>query len=201
MKQQKTAIKENRSLEERACDLEKVITFNVIRSVTKHWKTVASFKESYSKIISGKASNGEQCMFCGSLSFTKKFYRKILGSIHDENGLRTRWITLDDIKPFLPSWLHLQKAFTKHYKSGKSFRIHSYWYIEFSKLEELLADERWLHYNCKEIYTKRQRDLIWNVVLKKKKKESSEVAEKEQDLIENSKLEAKEEDMTKAERE
>lgn len=199
MKQQKTAAESSRSLEERADDLAKVITFKIVTSVKKQCKTVMSFKEAYEKVTNSKASSAEQVKLLSVGRFTKKSWRKVLGSICG-HGVR-RWVTLADVIPFLPSWLHLQRNFTKHCKSGKSFRVHSYWYIEFSKLEELLADERWLDCNCREMYTKRQHDLIWRTVLKKKKEECSEVAEKEQESVENSKLEERKEDMTKAERE
>lgn len=182
-------------------DFQQVLTYKILNGVKKNWHDVSTFKGVFEHITKGCAAKRDACYFRESFSFAMSDARRIIGKTYE--GDKQHWVTFADIKPLLPSWLHCRHGFTKRYKSGKSFRVHSYWYIEFSKLEELLADERWLDYNCEDIYTKRQRDLIWKIVYKhsKNEKASSEVSQKEQDLIENNKLEEKEENMTKAEKE
>lgn len=174
--------KNTRTLEERSADLARVLAFKIVTSTKKMYGSSAALEDAFRKITgtSGQKSEKEDFLkFYQALSLDRVTYRKILGSEYDGSGKRIRWITLDDVLPHMPPWLHRQSSFTKRFKSGKSFAVRSYWYIDFDKLEELLSDERWLDFSCREIYTKRQRDLIVKHVLRPGSKETREEGETE----------------------
>lgn len=68
-----------------------------------------------------------------------------------------------------------QRNFTIHYRSGKHFAVHSYFYIEWETLEELFNNEEIFDVKSS-FYTDRQRKLIFKTVLNKSKEK---IAKKE----------------------
>lgn len=72
-------------------------------------------------------------------------------------------MTLDQINPLLPKWLHYRPHFTKHYSSGKSYSVYSYWYVDFDYLKTIFGNQTVLDatIDAKSAkYTKRQFMLI-----------------------------------------
>lgn len=89
--------------------------------------------------------------------------RKILGY---KDGKLTR---LADVKPFFDNWFHYQPHFNKNYSSGKTYSVHSYWYIDFDVIERYIDDADVA--DCKSrFYTKEQHHLINRLFLKQKTK-------------------------------
>ena len=167
--------KDIRTIEERAGDLEKVITFSVVSTVKKYYRTVGQLKREFKAICEGTASKLVVINFQKRFGLNSRFgchskdeYHKILGSTYD-NGKR-QYVKITDAVKHLPSWLHYQRHFTKHYKSGKHFSVSGYWYIDFEKLEELLEDPRVLD-TTSDYYTQKQHNLIDKLVLGYTKKE------------------------------
>ena len=157
--------KDSRKFEERAQDLQKVLTWCIIHNIKKHYETLDNFKKTYSLIKNGKASNDEQIHFCRRFGFDSNvIIRKVLGKI---NG---KWVKLSDIKPYLDKWIHYRRSNTKHYrKTGKHFAVHSYWYIDFDVIERYIDDADVA--DCKSrFYTKDQHHLINRLFLKQKTK-------------------------------
>ena len=157
--------KDSRNFEQRAQDLQKVLTWCIIHNIKKHYETLDNFKKTYSLIKNGKASSDEQIHFCRRFGFDSNvIIRKVLGKI---NG---KWVKLSDIKPYLDKWIHYRRSNTKHYrKTGKHFAVHSYWYIDFDVIERYIDDADVA--DCKSrFYTKDQHHLINRLFLKQKTK-------------------------------
>ena len=152
--------------EQRIDDLEKVLTFKITYNVKKIYGTLDNFKKTYDAICKGKAGSDKQVKFC-----------KEFGLARDSRlGICGLDLKIDEITAALaPRGIRLQKHFTKHYKSGKNFVVNSYWYIDFSKLEELLKNPAVVDTKS-EFYTKRQHKLIDKYVFEYcKKKEEKEM--------------------------
>lgn len=150
--------KDIRTLDERADDFAKCLLWLICRNIKTKYNTLEDFKLAYRKITDGSASDNEQIKFCRAFELDAKIYRRILGQ--RETG---KYVTLDQIDPFLPKWLHYRPHFTKQYKSGKSYSVHSYWYIDFDHLEDIFRkqDELVAAIDAKSAkYTKRQFMLI-----------------------------------------
>ena len=81
--------KDSRTLEERAADLEKVITFNIVNSVRRNYKSVEDFRRVYSAIVGGTAGSADQVKFCGLFGFRRENQRRIL-THHPMNGGEAR---------------------------------------------------------------------------------------------------------------
>lgn len=146
--------KDQRTLEERAQDLEKVLTFSIVSTAKKFYASVEALKIEFNHIISRCASRKTEVEFHRRFKHTQQEYRKIIG----------KGIHIDQILPLMSKWIHLQKNFSYNYRSGKSFHVHSYWYIDFNVLERL--------WNRKDVadasssyYTQKQHKLIDNVIL------------------------------------
>ena len=156
--------KDRRNFEDRAQDLQKVLTWCIIHNIKKHYETLDNFKKTYLLIKNGKASNDEQIHFCRRFVFDNKLViRKILGY---KDGKLTR---LADVKPFFDSWFHYQPHFNKNYSSGKTYSVNSYWYIDFDVIERYIDDADVA--DCKSrFYTKQQHHLINRLFLKQKTK-------------------------------
>ena len=154
-------LKDTRTLQERAADLEKVFTFSIVATAKKHYGTVDKLKGIYKKIVDGKADAKTQIDFCRLFSHKPAEYHKILGFL---DGKRVK---LSDVEPLFSKWIHYQHHFNKNYKSGKTFVVHSYWYIDFDVLQKF--------WNSKDValasssyYTKLQHKLIDKIILKGK---------------------------------
>lgn len=115
--------------------MQKVLTWCIIHNINKHYQTLDNFKKTYSLIKNGRASSKEQIHFCRRFVFDNKLViRKILGY---KDGKLTR---LADVKPFFDNWFHYQPHFNKNYSSGKTYSVHSYWYIDFDVIERYIDD-------------------------------------------------------------
>ena len=171
---------DNRNLQERACDLEKVVTFSIMTTIKKFYGTAENFKQIYKSIVNGTCSSKVQVEFCSRFNcLTIPEYRKILGQI-EKSGKRY-WISINDVKPFFSKWFHYQRHFNKRYKSGKTFVVHGYWYIDFDVVE------RWMNFddvfNTKSsFYTKLQHIFIDSIILKGKTMTKKEKEKYEQDF-------------------
>lgn len=170
--------KDNRNFEQRALDLQKVLTWCIIHNIEKHYKTLDNFKKTYLLIKNGRASSAEQIHFCRRFGFDNKLViRKILGY---KDGKLTR---LADVKPFFDNWFHYQPHFNKNYSSGKTYSVNSYWYIDFDVIERYIDDADVA--DCKsKFYTKEQHHLISRLFLnqKTKKTKKAESKSKEQTM-------------------
>ena len=180
---------DNRSLQDRANDLQKALVFSIVQNVIKYYdgkESLDSFKKTYSRIVDGSCTLAEQAKFCGLFKHNQDQYRKILG-VMNINGKRVR-VSLEDVKNLLPNWLLRRENFSKHYKSGKSFHVHSYWYIDFDKLQEFIQNPSITDLNS-DYYTKQQHKLIDNAMLNYKKKEvktSNQDTQSNNDIVETS---------------
>lgn len=125
--------KDSRTLEERAADLEKVITFKIVNSVRRNYKSVEDFRRVYSAIVNGTAGSAEQVKFCSLFGFKRENQRRILG-YETVNG-KMRYISLNDVKPYFSRWFHYQRHFNRNYRSGRTFSVRGYFYIDFDVLE------------------------------------------------------------------
>ena len=170
---------DNRNLQERAGDLEKVVTFSIMTTIKKFYGTAENFKQIYKSIVNGTCSSKVQVEFCSRFKcLTIPEYRKILGQI-EKSGKR-HWVSINDVKPFFSKWFHYQRHFNKRYKSGKTFVVHGYWYIDFDVVE------RWMNFddvfNIKSsFYTKLQHIFIDSIILKGKTmtKQEKEIYQKQ----------------------
>lgn len=154
--------KDDRTIEERAQDLQKVLTWCIIHNIKKHYNTLDNFKKTYFLIKHGKTTNQTQVDFCRRFGFDSNVViRKILGRKD------TEWVKLSDVKTLLPKWLHYRRSNTKHFKSGKHYVVHSYWYIDFDVIERYIDDADIA--DCRSsFYTKEQHHLINKIFLKDK---------------------------------
>lgn len=147
--------KDIRTLKERAEDLEKFITFKILHTLKHKYQSLDDFKKFYSKIKHGKATNEEQIHFCHDFNVDLNTYRRILG--RDENS---KYFKLTDALQHMNKWIHLQRNFTKQYKSsGKHFSVHSYWWIDFDVLEIWWNYENALDLNSN-LYSKLQHTFV-----------------------------------------
>lgn len=176
---------DNRNLQERACDLEKVVTFSIMTTIKKFYGTAEHFKQIYKSIVNGTCDSQVQVEFCSRFKcLTRPEYRKILGQI-EKSGKRY-WVSINDVKPFFSKWFHYQRHFNKRYKSGKTFVVHGYWYIDFDVVE------RWMNFddvfNIKSnFYTKLQHIFIDSIILKGKTMTKKEKEQYKKDFEEGKK--------------
>lgn len=167
-------LKDTRTLQERADDLEKVYTFSIVATAKKYYKTVDNFKTIYKKIVNGNATTEEQIDFCNRFGHKPAEYRKILGQL---NGKRVK---IADVTQYFSNWFHYQRHFNKNYKkSGKTYAVHGYWYIDFDVLKRYVNDNNILNTNSN-FYSKRQHTYIDNIILKYKKENIMTKKQKEQ---------------------
>ena len=160
--------KDSRKFEERAQDLQKVLTWCIIHNIKKHYETLDNFKKTYSLIKNGRATSDEQIHFYRRFGFDNKLViRKIL-------GYKDRKLTrLTDVKPFFDNWFHYQPHFNKNYSSGKTYSVNSYWYIDFDVISRYLDDADVA--DCKSrFYTKEQHHIINRLFLKQKDKKQKD---------------------------
>ena len=160
--------KDIRTADERADDFAKCLLWLICRNIKTKYNTLEDFKSTYCKIVNCNASKDEQVKFCRAFGIDSEIYRRILGQ--QKTG---KYVTLDQISPLLPKWLHYRPHFTKHYPSGKSYSVHSYWYIDFDHLKTIFGNQTELAatIDAKSAkYTKRQFMLINKLFLLNKGK-------------------------------
>ena len=174
---------DNRTIQERACDLEKVVTFAIMSTIKNCYKSdVDGLKRIYASIVNGTCSSEVQVKFCSNFKcLTIAEYRKILGQIVIDG--KRHWLSINDVKQYFSKWLHYQRHFNKRYKSKKTFAVHGYWYIDFDVVE------RWINfddvYNTKSnFYTKLQHLFIDAIILKGKHMTKKEKEQYEKDYAE-----------------
>lgn len=176
-------LKDTRTLQERANDLEKVYTFSIVTTAKKYYGTVDRLKTIYKKIVAGNATPKEQIDFCNLFGHKPTEYRKILGQL---NGRRVK---ITDVTQYFSKWFHYQRHFNKNYKSGKTYAVHGYWYIDF----DVLA--RWWNYEAvvvakSSFYTARQHKFIDSIILSgKTSRKHVEVEEPIEEQIEEIEIE------------
>lgn len=149
--------KDSRTLEERAADLEKVITFNIVNSVRRNYKSVEDFRRVYSAIVNGTAGGAEQVKFCGLFGFKRENQRRILG--YETVDGKMRYISLKDVQPYFSRWFHYQRHFNRNYRSGRTFSVRGYFYIDFDVLERMCGRDDVIDANS-DFYSRRQHVMI-----------------------------------------
>lgn len=154
--------KDSRTLEERAADLEKVITFNIVNSVRRNYKSVEDFRRVYSAIVNGTAGGAEQVKFCGLFGFKRENQRRILG--YETVDGKMRYISLKDVQPYFSRWFHYQRHFNRNYRSGRTFSVRGYFYIDFDVLERMCGRDDVIDANS-DFYSRRQHVMIDALVL------------------------------------
>lgn len=177
---------DNRTIQERACDLEKVVTFAIMSTIKKYYADVDALKRIYASIVNGTCDSDVQVKFCSRFKcLTIAEYRKILGQIEIDG--KRHWLSINDVKQYFSKWLHYQRHFNKRYKSQKTFAVHGYWYIDFDVVE------RWINfddvYNTKSnFYTKLQHIFIDAIILKGKHMTKKEKEQYEKEYAEGKQL-------------
>ena len=156
--------KDNRTIQERAQDLEKVLTFSILQSLRNHYDSLDDFQKTWKRIIGRQASKEEGITFHKIFKHTKEEWNLVLGKVAGKN------VSLEQVLPLMSNWIHFQKNFTIQYPSGKSYKVKSYWYIDFDVLDRWWDDKDILNCNSS-FYTKKQHQLIDKVFLKYKEKE------------------------------
>lgn len=165
--------------------MQKALVFSIVMSIKNTYKTFECFKRAYYKLVNREGSSSEQCLFCSMFKHTREEYCKILGY---KDGKR---VNLSDVIVLLPSWLKHQDNYNLNYKSGKTFSIHSYWFIEFDYLKDMLVNED-IARLTPSFCTKEQRDLIYKVILntkdrsKEMKKKTKQQKQDNSDIVEMS---------------
>ena len=75
-----------------------------------------------------------------------------------------RYISLKDVQPYFSRWFHYQRHFNRNYKSGKTFSVRGYFYIDFDVLERLYGRDEVIDTNS-DFYSRRQHVMIDALVL------------------------------------
>ena len=131
--------KDNRSYEERAEDLTKVITWSILNTVRKYYGgNIDRLKTDYQLICSGKADKNATVNFQRRFGFNRNFgifsknlYRRIIGYTQTPDG-KNAHVKLSQVLQYCPKWLHYQRHFNKNYrKTGKTFSVSGYFYVDF----------------------------------------------------------------------
>lgn len=133
-------------------------------TIKKYYANVDAFKREYASIVDGTCNRDVQVRFCSRFKcLTINEYRKILGQI-EKDGKR-RWVSINDVKQHFSKWIHYQRHFNKQYKSGKTFAVHGYWYIDFDVVVRWINSDEVLNTKSN-FYTKLQHIFIDNIILK-----------------------------------
>ena len=75
-----------------------------------------------------------------------------------------RYISLKDVQPYFSGWFHYQRHFNRNYRSGKTFAVRGYFYIDFDVLERLCGRDDVLDASS-DFYSHRQHVMIDALVL------------------------------------
>lgn len=75
-----------------------------------------------------------------------------------------RYISLKDVQPYFSRWFHYQRHFNRNYKSGKTFSVRGYFYIDFDVLESLCGRDDVVDASS-DFYSRRQHVMIDALVL------------------------------------
>lgn len=75
-----------------------------------------------------------------------------------------RYISLKDVQPYFSRWFHYQRHFNRNYKSGRTFSVRGYFYIDFDVLEDLCGRDDVLDADS-DFYSRRQHVMIDALVL------------------------------------
>lgn len=75
-----------------------------------------------------------------------------------------RYISLNDVKPYFSRWFHYQRHFNRNYRSGRTFSVRGYFYIDFDVLERWCVSDEVINANS-DFYSRRQHVMIDAFVL------------------------------------
>ena len=75
-----------------------------------------------------------------------------------------RYISLKDVQPYFSRWFHYQRHFNRNYRSGRTFSVRGYFYIDFDVLERLCVSDDVIDTNS-DFYSRRQHVMIDALVL------------------------------------
>ena len=75
-----------------------------------------------------------------------------------------RYISLKDVQPYFSGWFHYQRHFNRNYKSGKTFSVRGYFYIDFDVLERWCRSDDVVDPGS-DFYSRRQHVMIDALVL------------------------------------
>lgn len=75
-----------------------------------------------------------------------------------------RYISLKDVQPYFSRWFHYQRHFNRNYRSGKTFSVRGYFYIDFDVLERLCVSDEVIDADSN-FYSRRQHVMIDALVL------------------------------------
>lgn len=75
-----------------------------------------------------------------------------------------RYISLKDVQPYFSRWFHYQRHFNRNYKSGRTFSVRGYFYIDFDVLESLCGRDDVIDPGS-DFYSRRQHVMIDALVL------------------------------------
>lgn len=75
-----------------------------------------------------------------------------------------RYISLKDVQPYFSRWFHYQRHFNRNYRSGRTFSVRGYFYIDFDVLERLCGRDDVLDASS-DFYSRRQHVIIDALVL------------------------------------
>lgn len=75
-----------------------------------------------------------------------------------------RYISLKDVQPYFSRWFHYQRHFNRNYRSGKTFSVRGYFYIDFDVLERWCRSDEVVDAGS-DFYSRRQHVMIDALVL------------------------------------
>lgn len=75
-----------------------------------------------------------------------------------------RYISLKDAQPYFSRWFHYQRHFNRNYRSGRTFSVRGYFYIDFDVLERLCGRDDVIDADS-DFYSRRQHVMIDALVL------------------------------------
>ena len=91
-----------------------------------------------------------------------------------------RYISLKDVQPYFSGWFHYQRHFNRNYRSGKTFSVRGYFYIDFDVLERLCGRDDVLDPGS-DFYSRRQHVMIDALVLNSFAKDDGVIMTKAQE--------------------
>lgn len=91
-----------------------------------------------------------------------------------------RYISLKDVQPYFSRWFHYQRHFNRNYRSGKTFSVRGYFYIDFDVLERWYRSDDVVDPGS-DFYSRRQHVMIDALVLNSFAKDDGVIMTKAQE--------------------
>ena len=91
-----------------------------------------------------------------------------------------RYISLKDVQPYFSGWFHYQRHFNRNYRSGKTFSVRGYFYIDFDVLERWCRSDDVVDPGS-DFYSRRQHVMIDALVLNSFAKDDGVIMTKAQE--------------------